>query len=445
MNWFKAYPAKTTVLLSGFFLLLVVIFGQRFRDEKVLKQDVVQYYSYVPAVFLHGDLTMAYARSSPFYMDKIWGQMTEEGAYVQKYTMGLALMYAPTFFVAHAQASVTGAPTDGYSAPYELWIQIGAVLFLTLGLWFLRKVMRRYFSERTMVIVLLAVVFGTNLFYYAAAQGPMPHAYIFCLLSIFLHLSLRFHEFPTWGHSLLLALVGGLIVLIRPNHILIWLIPVLYDLERGKWGWWKKQLPKVVLWPLVTLVVVLPQLLYWKWLTGGYIQYTYGDEGFFFNDPELLSAWFSYRKGWLLYTPLMAIGLVGIFAMGPALRKWRYSFAVFFAATTYVLVSWWCWWYGGSYGQRAFIDTYPILAFGLAALITKLQLRKWPFRLLLSTIALLTALNLFQTVQFTKGAIHHDSMTGAAYWASFGKLNPPANFESLLETPDYDAAKAGDR
>lgn len=445
MKWIKAYPAKTTVLVTGLFLLLLVIFGQKFRDDKVLKQDVVQYYSYVPAVFIHGDLTMAYARTSPFYMDKIWGEMTPEGAYVQKYTMGMALLYTPTFLAAHAQAHLTAAPADGYSGPYETWIQIGSVLFLTLGLWFLRKVMRRYFGERTMVITLLAVVFGTNLLYYTAAQGPMPHAYIFCLLSIFLHLSLRFHEFPTWGHSLLLALVGGLIVLVRPNHMLIWLIPLLYDLDRGKLGWWRRQIPKMVLWPLIGLLIALPQMLYWNSLTGDLVHYTYGEEGFFFNDPALWSAWFSFRKGWLVYTPLMAIGVLGIFLMGPALRKWRYSFWAFFLTTTYVLVSWWCWWYGGSFGQRSFIDLYPILAIGIGALLTRVQAWKWTQGILFALIGLFTALNLFQTLQYTKGAIHHDSMTAAAYRASFGRLNPPANFEDLLETPDYEAAKQGIR
>jgi hypothetical protein len=34
---------------------------------------------------------------------------------------------------------------------------------------------------------------------------------------------------------------------------------------------------------------------------------------FYFLDPEIISGLFSYRKGWLIYTPVMAFGLVGMF------------------------------------------------------------------------------------------------------------------------------------
>ncbi len=440
---FKSY-SKTAVYLSGLFLLLVVIAGQNFRDEKVLKQDVVQYYSYVPATFIYGDLSMAYARTSPFWQDKIWGYMTEEGAYVQKYTMGLAIMYTPFFFAGHATAQLSSAPADGYSWPYELWIQIGSVFYLFLGLLILRKLLRHYFSDQITAITLLTLVLCTNLFYYSVAQGPMPHVYIFFLLSLFLHLTLRFHNNPTWKLAFFLALTGGMIVLVRPNHLLVWMIPVLYGLNREKLHWWRLHWQKVLVWPLGVLLVAAPQLIYWHHFTGDWVFYTYGEEGFFFDQPALLKAWFGFRKGWLIYTPVMALALVGMFRLHRITKEWTLAFAAFFITSTYVLVSWWCWWYGGSFGQRAFIDLFPVLAFGLAALLTAICSRTRIFYPVLGLIALLGVLNAFQTWQFTKGIIHHDSMTAAAYKATFAKTAVPEDFGALLETPDYDKALRGE-
>ena len=53
--------------------------------------------------------------------------------------------------------------------------------------------------------------------------------------------------------------------------------------------------------------------------------------------------------------------------------------------------------------------------------------------------------NLFQTFQYRKTLIHWDSMTKAAYWAVFLKTNFPENYGELIETPDYEEAKKGQR
>jgi hypothetical protein len=34
-------------------------------------------------------------------------------------------------------------------------------------------------------------------------------------------------------------------------------------------------------------------------------------------------------------------------------------------------------------------------------------------------------------------------MTKAAYWDSFGRIRPSADFNDLLQAPDYEAAKTG--
>jgi hypothetical protein len=110
----------------------------------------------------------------------------------------------------------------------------------------------------------------------------------------------------------------------------------------------------------------------------------------------------------------------------------------------YVASSWWCWWYGGSLGQRELIDIYPFMAVPLAAFL------QWVFKQkkfvskiagLLFIVSIL--LGAFYNVQYYYGAIHWDAMSKKAYFNSFGRVHPTPEFYQLLIHPDYDRAICG--
>ncbi len=113
-------------------------------------------------------------------------------------------------------------------------------------------------------------------------------------------------------------------------------------------------------------------------------------------------------------------------------------------AYLYVVSSWWCWWYGGSLGQRELIDIYPVMAFPQAATMSWIISRKarlaYPVALLLLTSVLLGA---FYNVQYYYGSIHWDSMTKEAWFDSFGRVHPSPRFYKLIKTPDYNNALLG--
>ena len=92
------------------------------------------------------------------------------------------------------------------------------------------------------------------------------------------------------------------------------------------------------------------------------------------------------------------------------------------------------------------IDLYPVLGLAMGALFTWLvpKMKAMLQYVAVAGIGLFMLLNLFQSAQYVKGLIHYDSMTFEAYMAVFGKWNAPENYEELLETPDYEAAKLGE-
>jgi len=153
---------------------------------------------------------------------------------------------------------------------------------------------------------------------------------------------------------------------------------------------------------------------------------------------------FGFRKGWLIYIPIMLFALVGIWHIYKTKKEYYLSILLFTIIYIYVAFSWWCWWYGGSYGQRVMIDIYPVLALPLAAFLKNIfELRKSSKQIWISVISFLTLLNLFQTTQAKFNIIHYDSMTFKSYVKAFGVITNNNEIKKLLQKPDYENALKG--
>jgi hypothetical protein len=194
----------------------------------------------------------------------------------------------------------------------------------------------------------------------------------------------------------------------------------------------------------VAICIWIPQMLYWKMQTGHFIHHSYGQEGFFFFSPNITDGLFSFRKGWLLYTPTMAIALLGLILLPKYSKGRTISIAAFTFINIYIIFSWWCWWYGGSFGARAFIESYALLSFPLAALVQWAFSKKIYIKIAsMIFFTLLLAHSILQTFQYYYGAIHWDSMTREAYFDSLGRLKASERFWGLIAEPDYSAAMKG--
>jgi len=188
-------------------------------------------------------------------------------------------------------------------------------------------------------------------------------------------------------------------------------------------------------------------MLYWKHLTGVFIYNSYADDNgkFFFTHPNVFMSLFSYRKGWLLYTPVMLLLFPGLIFLWRRYRHLFWPVFIYFILNIWIVSSWYIPWYGGSFGQRAYIASYSILALAIGAFFASLlNKRKIMTKILGLTIAAIFVFhNFFQLTQFRHGAIHYISMTREAYWDSFGRSYPSPRFQYLLSFPDYKSAKNG--
>jgi hypothetical protein len=237
--------------------------------------------------------------------------------------------------------------------------------------------------------------------------------------------------------------------LIRPTACFVLLFPVLYKIHslselKDRIALLTKRASVLVASLLLFMLPLVTQLILWKLFKGEYLHYSYTQERFFFDDPQIFNFLFSFRKGWLVYSPVMAFSLVGILFLKRHCRGMLLFTVVYLVCTLYVLSSWWEWSYGGSYGSRAMIESYAMLVFPLASFFSwvwdsthKLTLKVTSRVVLVTAVYLLIELNLFQIWQYKYGIIHYSGMNKRAYNYVFLKEKFSKSEHELLKTMFY--------
>lgn len=421
------------------------------RPQEVVKDDVVNYYEYLPLLFIYDDIRIEKKYEINGYNGQmIWAEQTSDGKNVIKMTMGLAILYSPFFFMAHVLAPVFNFPSDGYSLPYTIMLLLSSIIYLTIGLNFLKKILRHFqFSENIIAITILLIGLGTNLLCYASQSAPMPHVYLFCLVAIFFFYTIQWHQSPSINSSMALGFICGLITLTRPSDIVVVFLFLFYGISNfadisSRVIIYKKNFTLLLLIIGLSFLIWVPQFIYWKITTGHFLYYSYNDERFFFTHPRIIEGLLSFRKGWLIYTPMMLFALAGLFFLRGELKKQQKNFALFLLINFFVTFSWWCWWYGGSFGQRSMIDCYAILAIPFAATVNFVSARTGFVKIGFTLITLfLIWLNIFQTYQFEFKSLHYDGMNRKLYFMVFGKLHRNPEYERYATSIDYREAKLG--
>lgn len=400
---------------------------QSISEEPLIMTDGQGYYAYLPAIFLYQDLQFSFVDSlnQTYYKEDKRAKFivpSDEGN-VNKYFAGTAVLEAPFFLGGCALAAITGTPVDGYSWPFQLMIGLAAIVYLALGLYLLGSLLIGFgIKENAVLVTLLLIAFGTNLFYYTVYEPSMSHVFSFCTISAFLFFTWKTSRRMSVSSVALAAVALGLTVLIRPTNVIVVLgIPVITAGLSGTYALIKRLLEnkRALVAAIVAFVVfVSVQPIIYVLQTGSIMVWSYEGEGFNFLAPEFYNVLLSYRKGLLVYAPVLALAFLGT-TVGFTKNLGRYMWlAVFLFVATWVIASWWMWYYGGCFGHRAFIDHYPFFAIGIATVLHYGIgfIRPWVFSLLAMVFI---PIQLIQTYQYNKHIITFDSMTKTKYWNLF--------------------------
>ncbi len=417
-------------------VLLVLIFSIQFSQklDKVISDqstcicsfDGFGYYMYLPHFINEGSLEFEqswaegiqnkYCDSNLVYQL----QPSKHGGILNVYHMGLAFVQLPAYLIGDLSARIGGYETDGFSKPYYIAYLLNALLFIVLGLIYFRKLLKLFFNDRTAGITMLLIYLGSNLYITFTMQYDLAHLYLFALNAVFLYFFFRYTNSQNKKHLLISAAIFGLTICIRPTQAIWGIIPlcILLKNNSSKLKTWLR-----LLWfPAFAILWNIPQFIYWYTIGGSLIIPNLHTEEIIIIDPKTLDFLFSYKKGWLLYSPLFILIIFGFVYLYKNYRRFFWAFFGFTALYIYIMSSWECWWYASSFGSRVMVDIYPLL--GLLIAYAFLLSKSMIYRIFIGAFATLClALSLFQSYQFEKYLIHDSRMTKQHYWYMFGKID----------------------
>jgi hypothetical protein len=359
------------------------------KDYRPINGDGKGYYLSLPACLIHADISyeklIQSLRNHPdgeyARIDDILKTHPVTGRLINKYSIGTALLLLPFFLIAHGIALFFGLEPDGFSLPYQWAVSLGALFYLTLGIFYLVKLLRQRFPADVSAWVLAVILFGTNLLYYGTYEAAYSHVYSFFLFCLFVHAVSRWHETFGTRYAVLMGTALGLIALVRVPNLLMLLFPLLYAINARsdipvKPDQWRRHLPALLLAGAIAALLFFPQLLIWRQGAGAWFINPYIDEHFDFTHPHFWGVLFGAKQGLFFYSPLLLLSLAGIF-MAPFRRDRLFlPIVVFLAGQTFLIASWHCWWLGASWGHRGFTESLSLLAIPMGYAITALRARE---------------------------------------------------------------------
>jgi hypothetical protein len=423
------------VIICCIFLTSVSFYVSKWNawgSQAEISWDISGYYMYLPGLFYDklGQLNKLPEIIDKYHPcnDEFYAYHSPIGKYVIKYSSGMAVMYLPGFMVGHIWAKLGGYPVDGFSYPYQVSMALYSLLISFIGLWIIRKILLLYFEDAVVACSILILCFASNYLQYSAITPMFSHNYLFTIYAALVYISIAWYKNPDYKKAVGLGVLAGLAALTRPTEVICALIPLTWGIDgfaafKPRFQLLFKQWPKILAFAFCAVCIGFIQLLYWKRMTGHFIYWSYqADEGFNFLRVPVHDCLFSYKKGWFVYTPVMAIWVLGFIPLLLRRRNLFWPVLLFNLLAFYIVFSWKCWWYGGSFSQRALVQYYALLIFALAAFLEWVKVNRYTLLATFIFCLACTYLNLVMTFQANiSGVMESDNMSKDYYWAILGK------------------------
>ena len=386
-------------------------------EKIIIGSDMEGYFQYLVHFFNRNWSTFDQMR---------WTIPYGEGKALSVFTCGAAILWSPFYLIAHLISIFFGLDTSGYANMYYGFILIAGIVYTYIGLVFIYKLLREFFEHKVSLITVALFFLATNVFFYSVLLGAgMAHVYSFSMIAIYLYYTHQFFKESTKKNLILLGVPFALAVLIRPTNIISGLYVILYGINniatiKERFTFWVKNYWAIIALFIIGVIVFIPQMAYWHFVTGQFLVYSYQKFGFpFLLTPKIGIVLFGKYNGWLTYTPIVIFALVGLFVL--LKRKQMNSLAVLLILVLciYVNASWWFPTFGAAVGQRAMIDFLPFLAIPLALIISKIKEMSQPMRIVLGIIIVVF---IFYNIQFgfryDSGLWWDSPMTWTKFWTT---------------------------
>jgi hypothetical protein len=300
-----------------------------------------------------------------------------------RFTVGAALLWLPTFAVGQAATATTNAlgwtaePLDGRGPQVQRITLYASVLHALAAALAVMLIARRAVADWAACAAGIAVVVATPLWWYAVYQPSFSHAASAAAVATFVLVWLEGRaDRDARGHLRLGALLG-LVALVRPQDAVFGLLPA-FDLARAGWrGRGSRDMSLRTAGHAAALagaaaLVFAPQMIAWWQIYGSPLTVPQGPEFMLWGASKPLFSLFSGRGGLIAWSPATGLGLLGagLLALrrGP-LRAAAGLLLAAFAVEAYVAGAARDWWAGWSFGGRRYLGCTALFGLGLAGLL----------------------------------------------------------------------------
>jgi hypothetical protein len=364
------------LLVFGLFIFLSLNRHSKskpFTYHSELWADKAGYNVYLPSIFIYNFNATQFPKNIVTKTGNGFKLDSTSQKIITKYPYGVSLLQSPFWLVAHFIADTK----DGYSSPYQKSIDIAGSFYLALGLFFVFFLFKKQYSRLQSILLSIVTLFSSGIFYYGIFETGMSHIYSFFCLAILLYLIFNKKKHNSITYLYLLAISTTLYIVIRPINT-IFLMPLFsyfiylnnpnyfnfHTLLNLKW----KEIAVII---LLVLIIISPQLFYYKYAFNEFFAKSYQNESFQFPTIDRITKLlFSPNNGLLIYYPTC---LLLIFYSFIQKHNFRYVALILFASYVVIYASWWSLSLGCSFGHRAMNDIYLLF---LIPIFFK-PLKKW--------------------------------------------------------------------
>ena len=325
--------------------------------------DGLQYYILLRSPVIDGDFDFAND-----YAGLGVEPVLSNGVPSSKMPIGVALVWLPTFLVAHAVALTNHAlggslVPDGFGPIYHATITVTNYLLAFLALLCVEFALRRRFGAAVALAGVLGIWLASPLHFYMVSDPSTSHATSMAVAAAFVLFWLHVRERDDWRAWLWLGLIAGVMVVVRPQDGALLLLPIGDRLLQRPLA---RVLPVLhMIWGL--LACGLLQFLVWIHMYGhSLFRIVFHQTHLARPEPHFFELLFTARHGLFTWTPIVALAVIG-WLVGLK-RDWRLAALTCFsfAMAVYVNSLMQDWWGASSFGQRRLLGFTVLFAFGLA-------------------------------------------------------------------------------
>ncbi len=328
--------------------------------------------------------------------------------------VGLSVLWTPFFLMGLAVAYLFHFPLTGLSLPFQAAISVAALFYFTVGLVYLKKLLRlNSISDKVTALVMPLIFFGTNLLHYALNESGMSHVYSFCLITAFMYHGQRFTMENGRKHLLYAFALLGLILLVRANNgLVIFTVFFWFSNKTQCVAFFKRLFRNPVFYAGLSLLlfIILLQPLVWYIKENSLFVNRYAPYGFYWTRPQLISMLFGFNAGFFIYTPLCLLLLLGLVFTYGENRFLFFSISFFLLLLFYFFSAYSAYTYYDGLGIRVLVDYYALFALLGAKLFAALQARKVLYGVGTVAALLLVGINMVYCYQGSVNILQRSGM-----------------------------------